>query len=68
MGKAGLIEEGLQAGVYQATRGDFQSSVDAIKAIEHHQKTAYALLDQFINAQTTSTTHRRTFVRRVNGR
>ena len=68
MGKAGLIEEGLQAGIYQATSGDFSSSVDAIKAIEHHQKTAYALLDQFISNQTTLSTTKRSFVRKVDGK
>lgn len=68
MGKAGLLEEGLQTGKYQATSGDFTSSVDAIKAIEHHQAAAYKLLDLFIDSQTTLASSKRSFVRRVDGR
>jgi len=68
MGKAGLLEEGLQSGKYQATSGDFTSSVDVIKAIEHHQKSAFKLLDLYVVAQSSLASSKRAFVRRVDGR
>lgn len=68
MGKAGLIEEGLQSGKYQSTRGDFSSSMDAVKVIEHHQNTAYKLLGQYIDNQVTLLSDKRCFIRAVHGR
>ena len=68
MGKAGLIAEGLQSGKYQATSGDFTSSMDAVKAIDHHENMAYKLLDQYIDNQTTTITDKRCFIRAVQGR
>lgn len=68
LGKAGLLEEGLQSGKYQATSGDFSSSLDVIKAIEHYQKTAFRLLDLFIDSQSSLPSANRSYVRRVNGR
>lgn len=65
---AGLLERGLHTGDYQAASGDFDSKADVVRAIESNRKAAYALLDQYIDAQTSLSASKRTFGRRVDGR
>ena len=64
---AGLLERGLHTGNYQSTSGDFSSSVDTVRAIESNRKAAYTLLDQYISNQTSLSTVKRSYVRRIDG-
>lgn len=60
---AGLLERGLHTGDYQATSGDFTSSVDVVRAIKANRESAYVLLDQYVKANKSESIH----VRRVDG-
>ena len=64
---AGLLERGLHTGTYEANSGDFENKTDIIKAIESSRKAAFTLLDRHIDAQTSLSTAKRSFVRRVDG-
>jgi hypothetical protein len=68
LAKAGLLDRGLHTGDYQAASGDFESKVDVIRAIEALRKAAFALLDQYIDAQRSLSASTRVFGRRVDGR
>lgn len=65
---AGLLERGLHTGEYEASNPEFTSSVDVMRAIESNRKAAFALLDQYIEAQTSASVSTRVFVRRVDGK
>lgn len=54
MAKAELLDLGLQTGDFQASNGDFSSSVDVTNAVKALRESAYAALDQYITANTVS--------------
>lgn len=54
MSKAGLLEYGLQVGDFQASNGDFSSSLNVPAAVDALRKEAFALLDSYIVASGTS--------------
>jgi len=60
---AGLLERGLHTGDYQATSGDFTSSVNVVQAIEANRQRAFVLLDQYVKENKSESI----FVRRVDG-
>jgi hypothetical protein len=54
MAKAELLDLGLQAGDLQASNGDFTSSLNVTEAVKALRASAYAALDQYIEANTIS--------------
>lgn len=54
MAKAELLDLGLQAGDFQASNGDFASSVNVTEAVKALRASAYGALDQYITANTSS--------------
>jgi hypothetical protein len=65
---AGLLERGLHTGDYQVTYPDHSSTADITRAIESNRDAAYRLLSQYVDANQQSTTTKRSFVRRVDGK
>jgi len=56
MAKAGLLEFGLQVGDFQASNGDFSSSLNVTEAVKALRQEAYAILDQYVAASTDAPT------------
>ena len=54
LSKAGLLEYGLQVGDFQASNGDFSSSLNVTAAVESLRKEAFETLDQYITANASS--------------
>lgn len=68
LAQAGLLHYNLQTGTMQATSGDFTSSVDVTRAAESLRKSAFTLLNQYVDNQTTLSSPKRVFGRKVCGR
>lgn len=54
MAKAELLEYGLHVGDFQASNGDFASSLNVPAAVDALRKDAFAILDQYIEASGIS--------------
>lgn len=54
LSKAGLLEYGLQVGDFQASNGDFSSSLNVTEAVKALRADAFSILDQYIAANTIS--------------
>ena len=59
LSKAGLLEYGLQVGDFQASNGDFSSSLNVPAAVEMLRKEAFEILDQYISSTEGATTSTR---------
>ena len=54
LSKAGLLEYGLQTGDFQASNGDFSSSLNVTAEVDRLRKEAFGILDQYITSVGTS--------------
>jgi len=68
LSQAGLLHFGLQEGSFQATSGDFSSSVNVTEAVKALEARAYSILDDYISRQISLTTPRRTYLMKAGGR
>ena len=66
MAKAELLHLGLQTGDFQASNGDFSSSVNVTEAVKALRAEAYATLDDYLAQQTSLNTPRRSYLMKVN--
>lgn len=70
--KANLLELGVQKGTYIQSSGEMVTGPDtnaassALSMAKYHREDAYRLLNEFIAVQSSLSTPRRMFVRRVN--
>jgi hypothetical protein len=60
--QAGLLRFGLQEGSFQASTGDFNSSVNVTEAVKALESRAFAILDDFISRQITLSVPRRIYM------
>lgn len=49
LSKAGLLEYGLQVGDFQASNGDFSSSLNVTSEVDRLRKETFEILDQYIS-------------------
>lgn len=68
LAKAGLLEYGLQTGTMQAAVPDYTSSVNVTEAVKALREQAFALVEQYKDAQVSLSSTKVSFVRRVDGR
>ena len=62
LSQAGLLRFGLQEGSFQASTGDFSSSVNVTEACKALEARAFAILDDFISRQITLSVPRRVYM------
>jgi hypothetical protein len=68
LSQAGLLRFGLQEGSFQATSGDFSSSVNVTEACKALETRAFSILDDYISRQISLTVPRRSYMMKAGGR
>jgi len=68
LSQAGLLRFGLQEGSFQASSGDFSSSVNVTEACKALEARAFAILDDYISRQISLTVPRRSYMMKAGGR
>jgi hypothetical protein len=68
LSQAGLLRLGLQEGSFQASSGDFTSSVNVTDACKALETRAFAILDDYISRQVALVTPRRSYMMKAGGR
>jgi len=68
LSQAGLLRFGLQEGSFQASSGDFSSSVNVSEACKALEARAFAILDDYISRQISLSTPRRSYMMKAGGR
>jgi hypothetical protein len=68
LSQAGLLRLGLQEGSFQASSGDFTSSVNITDACKALETRAFAILDDYISRQVALVTPRRSYMMKAGGR
>ena len=68
LSQAGLLRLGLQEGSFQASSGDFSSSVNVTEAVKALEARAFSILDDYISRQVALITPRRSYMMKAGGR
>jgi len=68
LSQVGLLRFGLQEGSFQATTGDFSSSVNVTEACKALETRAFAILDDYISRQVSLIVPRRSYIMKAGGR
>ena len=68
LSQAGLLRFGLQEGSFQASSGDFTSSVNVTDACKALETRAFAILDDYISRQVALTVPRKSYMMKAGGR
>ena len=68
LSQAGLLRLGLQEGSFQASSGDFTSSVNVTDACKALETRAFSILDDYISRQVALITPRRSYMMKAGGR
>ena len=67
LSQAGLLRFGLQEGSFQASSGDFSSSVNVTSAVKALETRAFEILDDYISRQISLTVPRRVYLMKTGG-
>ena len=68
LSQAGLLLFGLQEGSFEASSGDFSSSVNVTGAVKALETRAFSILDDYISRQISLTVPRRSYMMKAGGR
>jgi hypothetical protein len=68
LSQAGLLRLGLQEGSFQASSGDFSSSVNVTDACKALETRAFSILDDYISRQVALNTPRMSYMMKAGGR
>ena len=68
LSQAGLLRLGLQEGSFQASSGDFTSSVNVTDACKALETRAFSILDDYISRQVALIVPRRSYIMKAGGR
>jgi hypothetical protein len=68
LSQAGLLRLGLQEGSFQASSGDFTSSVNVTDACKALETRAFSILDDYISRQVALTVPRKSYMMKAGGR
>lgn len=68
LSQAGLLLFGLQEGSFQASSGDFSSSVNVSTSVKALEMRAFEILDDYISRQISLTVPRKSYMMKAGGR